>query len=367
MIYAAQLSRWLVKMSVVACLVLVIGCQGVSRDVVDPGVVYAPSTSRMLPNRAPAEPLSVSISVFDYETPGRLLAPVREAESGYMAVTLANAMQNSGQWAGVEVLPVVKPFSEVQVTGSIRRSGAGELLLSILVVDSRGDTWLERQYLATASDDAYAADAPVDAEVFMHLYYQVANDIAEVQRERDPGDRQRIRQTALIRYARDLAPDAFRDYVLERTDESGRSLFEVTGLPARDDPVFALVLAFQARELAITELIDMQYRRFHGDLLGVYPFWRRYLHELSADNERRRPVGGSWGATEAVYRQYEEVRLNEDRLRVLTESFRTESRSTTADLAGTVVELTGSLEQQYLRWRSLLRQRFLEDRGGLSP
>ena len=129
--------------------------------------------------------------------------------------------------------------------------------------------------------------------------------------------------------------------------------------------MFRQVQEILLREQAIVELINTQYLRFHLDLLSVYPYWRRYSYELSRDADERRRESGNWAATEAVYRQYEEARLNEDRLRVLTKSFRDESRSTSAELEGTVVELSGSLAQQYVRWRELLSLRFIEDRGAL--
>ncbi|RPG25698.1 MAG: hypothetical protein CBC10_007140 [Gammaproteobacteria bacterium TMED50] len=350
---------------VLSSMILVAGCAGTNNRAAGPEIdePTIPATTRLDYRSAPELPLAVSIAVFDYESPERSLTPIREAESGYMAVTLANALQNSGQWSGVHVLPVTSQYAEVQLRGSIVQSNASRLNVLVEVIDARGEVWISRQYRASVAGDAYSPGVPPETEVFAHLYHQIANDLTEIQHKLAPSDRSEIRQVALMRYAVGLAPDAFSSY-LGMTESQDGVRFGLTGLPALDDPVFLQVGEILAREDSIVELIDTQYRQFHRDLLGVYPYWRRYLHELSAETEtRRRSSGGSWAATEAVYRQYEEVRLNEDRLRVLTRSFKDESQSTSAELAGTVVELSGSLAQQYLRWRELLQRRFREDRG----
>ncbi|MEM7366848.1 MAG: hypothetical protein AAF525_22770, partial [Pseudomonadota bacterium] len=319
-----------------------------------------PSTTQLDLPVAPKIPLSINVVVFDYDVPERLLAPIREAESGYMAVTLANVLQDSGQWAGVYVLPIANEYSEVQVRARILHSDASLLHLQVAVHDAMGRVWIDRGYRAQMADEAYGTDALPESEVFAHLYHQIANDVAAFQRSLAPSDRQDTRQVSMMRFAETLAPNAFSGYLGTseiRIDDALRTVYELEGLPARDDPVFRQVQEIQVREQAIVELIDTQYRRFHQDLLSVYPYWRRYLFELSGDAGERRRESGNWAATEAVYRQYEEARLNEDRLRVLTKSFRDESRSTSAELEGTVVELSGSLAQQYERWRERSRSR----------
>ena len=357
-------------LAVCFCVGLLAGCAVTNEPIVMSAFEESeiPRTTRLDMPVAPKTPLSINVVVFDYDVPERLLTPIREAESGYMAVTLSNILQDSGQWAGVYVLPIANEYSEVQMSARILHSDASLLHLQVEVHDATERVWIDREYRARIDDEAYGTDALPESEVFAHLYHQIANDVGALQRSLEPSDRQDIKQVSMMRFAETLAPDAFSGYLTTaelRIDDTLRTVYQLEGLPALDDPVFRQVQEILLREQAIVELINTQYLRFHQDLLSVYPYWRRYLYELSGDTNERRRESGNWAATEAVYRQYEEARLNEDRLRVLTKSFSDESRSTSAELEGTVVELSGSLAQQYVRWRELLSLRFIEDRGAL--
>ena len=58
---------------------------------------------------------------------------------------------------------------------------------------------------------------------------------------------------------------------------------------------------------------------------------------------------------ERIYKTFKETKMNQDALRELSESFERETAATVAEVLGRVVELNGSLEQQYDTWRLILQ------------
>ena len=54
--------------------------------------------------------------------------------------------------------------------------------------------------------------------------------------------------------------------------------------------------------------------------------------------------------------------MNEDELRELADSFKTEIHPTISELEGKVIELSGPLEDQYRQWRALLQTLYIQER-----
>lgn len=99
--------------------------------------------------------LDVRIQVFD---PGELPSSenasrglseeIRKAESHYMAIQLRNAMQQTGHWGAVRVVPAETSGDEVLVTGRILKSNGEVLKLKIGVSDATGKHWFkEKTYI----------------------------------------------------------------------------------------------------------------------------------------------------------------------------------------------------------------------------
>ena len=55
--------------------------------------------------------------------------------------------------------------------------------------------------------------------------------------------------------------------------------------------------------------------------------------------------------------------MNEDALRELTQSFDRETEATVADISGSVIRLTGTLERQYQDWRRLIKELYRKEFG----
>lgn len=338
-----------------------------SVDVVLPGLVpenvnldYAQETR--------AEPLNVSILLFELAAENnqisRIYEPIRNAEAAYLPVLLKNTLDESGFWGAVSVVPSMDTASEVFVRGTIIASDALRLSLRIEVRDSRGVVWFDRVYSDQANSAAYEQDVTVVADPYEDLFQQIANDMSSVMAVIQEADREAILNTAMLRYAVLLSPEAFSSYLANLPDGT----LNLTGLPARNDPLYRRVREIRGREYAVQDVVDAHFDQFFSEMGQVYPYWRQSSFELLAYNEQLEVKGDarrrdSWQEVERVYRLYRERKLNEDELRELANSFEREIEPTIAELEGRVIELQGSLFDQYKTWRRILREIYTETVG----
>lgn len=307
-----------------------------------------------------AQGLNVSILLFDTQDAvqvSRIYQPVRNAEAAYLPVSLRNTLNETGYWGAVSVVPTLDTASEVFVTGRIIESNAVELAMQFKVFDSRGVVWINREYRDYALPESYELNIKASEDPFQDLFNQLANDMSEFMLGMTSAEQNALLDTAMLRYAILLSPEAFGDYLVE--NESGH--LQLAGLPAYNDPLYNKVRIIRGREFAIQDVVDDHFENFYADMQRVYPFWRQSSYELLAYNNQldvgnSRASRQSWAEVERVYRLYKERKLNEDELRELASSFEREIDPTVAELEGRVIEIQGSLLTQYVTWRRILRE-----------
>lgn len=312
-----------------------------------------------------AQPLNVSILLFETSVTdapiGRIYEPIRNAEAAYLPVLLRNTLNESGHWGSVSVVPTLDTASELFVTGQIVQSDAVELAVRFRVVDSRGVVWLDEEYRDYASEESYLEVQSEIEDPFKDMFNHLANDMSTYLLTLDQKAHAALLDTAMLRYAMLLSPEAFSNYLVP--DEQGH--IRLNGLPAANDPLYRYVREIRGREFEIQDVVDDHFENFHTDMRRVYPYWRQSSFELLSYNNQLATGAsaggrGSWQDVERVYRLYRERKLNEDELRELAMSFEREIDPTVAELEGRVIELQGSLVTQYQNWREILRQIYQE-------
>ncbi|MGI9323238.1 MAG: hypothetical protein ACR2PJ_06630, partial [Pseudomonadales bacterium] len=241
-----------------------------------------------------------------------------------------------------------------------------QLGLSVLVQDATNRVWLERNYYAQGTKRDYDDEPSHLVDPFQNLYNKIANDMVEVLSGFDQPSRARILDTAMLRYALDLAPATFTGYLSLGDD----GLVDVVGLPARGDPIYTRVQRLRESEYLFAESVDAYYESLFHQLGQTYAWWRHYSYELIMGNrelkdkdQTRGASRGTWYAMDRIYHSYRESKMNEDALRELTASFDRETEPLVTEIAGKVVQLEGTAEFQYEEWRRILRDIYQEDVG----
>lgn len=357
-----------------------------------------------------AQLLDVGINVFDPGVPeGEIdkelleellregtFVSIRRAEALYMAVQLRETMQKSGHWGGVWVTPTQSTAADLNVSAEILHSDGDIVELEVSAVDATGRVWLDERYELETAAGAYNRQRYPDLDPYQDIFNSIANDLAAAQAKLSAEEARGIRTVAELRYAGELTPEAFGDYVVE-----GRGgIYEAVRLPAVGDPMYDRTRRIRQRERLFFETLNQHYATFSSEAAQSYDGWREYareesiaIRELTRSSRWRTGMGIAtilasvvYGSnsnndsfsdrvirdammyvgmdmirTSAVRRQ--EKRLHTETLEELSESFNDEVEPLVVEVQGTQHRLTGTAEAQYAEWRDLLRELFIAETG----
>jgi hypothetical protein len=334
---------------------------------------------------------------------------IRKAEGRYFAILLKRTLESTGHWGAVRVVPKLAEGVDLTISGEIVESNGKRLAIRVLAVDARGREWLDREYKAEADTLAYVmhqeraqaarrgesspAAAGKQLDPYQSLYNRIANDLLDERRDIDTGEVHEIRRTSELRFAADLAPQAFSSHL----SRDGKGRYGVERLPAEGDPMLARVARIRQRDYFFVDTLNDHYANFFERMDPPYDEWRLYSFEeqLALDEIRRKSklhkilggvlaVGGlilgdgdSYGESTikdaAVIggvaliadgvRRGREAAIHEAALMELATSLEGDVEPMLIDVEGRTLRLSGSAETQFETWRLLLREAFESETG----
>ena len=344
--------------------------------------------------------LNASIAVFDPGTlpendkdSNGLSMDIRKAEARYMPEQLRATMEQTGYWGAVRVVPRGLTSGELRVSGTILHSNGLQLDLRITAKDASGNKWFTKEY-RDGVEAAFYQSSELSGEAFQPLYNTVANDLARFVKQLSTEEITSIRRVAELRFATDIAPEAFEGYL--ELDETGE--FSVVHLPSQDDPMYGRVQAIQERDLLMIDTLNGHFDNFHREMQDPYTEWRKarsdeaekqkalekaalnrtllgvasiigaIFVEATGSNSGLGTVsdvmvlGGAAAIKSGMDKRSEAV-IHRESIEELGASFSSEARPLVVEVEGKTVKLTGSAEAQYEQWRLLMGQIYASETG----
>jgi len=319
---------------------------------------------------------------------------IRRAEARYMPYALKQTLDHGGQWGAVRLVPDSGRNVDVLVTADIVESDGSELILDVEVRDATGRTWLSRQYSALASKYVYLDEHFSEDEPFQAVYNAIANDMLIAREELADEALEITRSVAELRFAANLAPDVFGDYLAEGSTGE----YSLHRLPAANDPMLQRVRSIRQRDLMLLDTLDGYYAAFYRDMKPAYREWLKLNYEESLELKRLRRsarnrmgmgaaavvagvaggVNSNSGAGQIVslataaggatvfasgLKKQAQSGIHVEALHELNTSFEADLKPKVIEVKGRAVTLTGSAEAQYENWRHLLRQIYIQETG----
>ena len=343
----------------------------------------------------------VAVVVFDpglddYEEDEQVYPEVRKAEARFMPMQLSEAMQDSGAWGAVRVVPDDSQITDLVVRGKILHSNGEELKLKITATDSRGEVWLDKTYTGNASRYAYETTTRNANDPFQAVYNTIANDLLKELEDLKVTDRKNVRVVTELRFAQGFSPDAFQGYLAQRRNGQ----YEVKRLPAANDPMVERVQAIRERDHVYVDTLQAYYTNFDGQMSVPYQEWRKAsyqealaLKELQAESTRNLILGGlaviggiaaattgdsstsrTAGQVAVLGGGYllktgldkrNEAQLHVAALEELGASLEAEVSPQVIELEDRTVMLSGNVEEQYTQWRVVLADIYRAEIGAL--
>ena len=357
---------------------------------------------QLLEDLPEAELLDVGIAIFDANVPEsyddrieQIISPeIRRAEAQYIPYIAKNLIQSSGNWGAVRVVPRPTLAVDVIVNGEIIESTGEALSLNISVEDATGRQWYTKEYQTLASKYAYEESFPQGIDAFQSIYKAIADDLLTYRKTLSKEDVQRIRAVAEMRFARDFSSEAFGTHV----SQDGAGEYLLLRSPSENDPMLASVRKVREREYLFIDTIDEYYANFQRSVFPTYQVWRKSSYSDSITYKKlqaqakSRIIGGAIGLVGSVGAIYGSdnwagdasglagvvgsatlissaiIKKNEaeqyaERLRELSTETERELVPTTIELENRTIKLQGSVDEQYLELRGILKGLYYEDLG----
>jgi len=365
----------------------------------DPPVVLS-KVSQELPEE---QLLDVWIELFD---PGvlptkkkdalGLSKDIREAEARYIPIHLRGVVEKTGYWGAVRVVPRNTEGSDVLVRGLIVSSDGSELELKVSAEDASGRVWFRKTYKGEVDPQIYE-HLTQNMDSFQAVYRLIANDLAKYRNTLSDQERVAISQYADVRFAADMAPEAFDGHLQQ--DDKG--MYTLNRLPAENDPAFQRVGVVRERDFMLIDTLNGQFDNYYLEMGVPYMEWRKArsqeaasLREIKKKANIRKFLGaaailgaiaieatGSYntrmstgtlrdvmviGGAVAIKQGMDinaQSPIHKAAIEELGDSFSNEAQPMVVEVDGEVHKLTGSAEVQYQQWRALLREIYASETG----
>ena len=342
------------------------------------GTVSLDNSTEILP-----EPFLLDIGVRVFEntleeesTPGYgglEFATIRENEIQYLPYVLRNTLISANQWGAVRVLPQDDPSMDLLLSGAVLRSNGQELQIHIKVHDSAGREWLNKKYTDVTIDEDFPEstrytpgnrfDPTSFTDPFQDLYNKINNDLVAARARLSEQEILNIGLVSQMVYAADLSPSSFGHTLY--TNPSGQ--ISLVSLPAKDDPMMARVQDMRVRHYLFIDTVDEYYQALYEDMQPSYVIWRRYSYDQITQNEAASQeaydisrYSSSTGYLTLIqrYDRFRWSKIYEVEFRELASGFNREIAPAILELNKQVHGLSGTMEEQYIQWRRILRQLF---------
>lgn len=377
------------------CIVVFAGCATHGAQKVSPTVLEQAKVE------IPEEQL-IDVGILVFET--RELAPeeakkegtntdIRKAETHFIPYHLKNTLHQSGHWGAIMVIPAETNSVDLFVKGKILESNGELLALEVDVVEATGKRWFKKKYSARAYESSYTGNRVGEKDAYQNIYNSIANDMAKYKMKLNAVEIQTIRTVSKLKFAQEFAPDAFSGYLIK--DRKGR--LSIHRLPAYNDPMMERLLKIREREYMYVDMLNQQYDGFYNEMWPPYENWRKLnLTEREAIQKIKREartkqllgalliagaivagsqdsnVGRAMAPAMVIiggqvfisgWNVSKEAEMHSAAIEELSESFGAEMQPVTMEFEGRQYELTGTAEEQFKRWRELLRQIYIEETG----
>lgn len=290
---------------------------------------------------------------------------VREAEGRFLAVHLRHRLEAGQHFGAVRVMPLAEQAADLVIEGQVLVSDGRQLALSIEAIDRSGRIWLQESFTAEAVSSVSLSGSALAEDDFAALFERIAGRLESQLAVLDLAEIRALRQLSLLRYGHALVPAAFEAYFSQEIEEAPLT---VTRLPAEDDPMLQRIQSIREHEYLFIDVVDEQLRQFYQDIQPVYTLWREFQREQQQSAEsfvnRRRQQGntypaGSYYDLRENYHNYRWARVSAQYQDQLNEGFANEIEDTEIALEDSLFKLTGTLEQQYREWHSILAELFV--------
>lgn len=315
--------------------------------------------------------LNVSIAVLDPGIPAdatthrrlQVFPRIREFEALLFPFVLRETLVATDEWGAVRIVPEPDPAAELFLAGEILRSDGASLQLHLLANDASGRVWLDKEYTDTATIGDQPNEFVAGTRVYQELYDEIAQDLRLAREQLDQKALTDIVEISMLRYANQLAPSAFQDFLQRAPDGT----FKINRLPAQNDPMLERIQRIRNVEYVMTDAVDEKFQEIHAEIGSTYTVWLNYQQKYAQykseqaewqDDVSSKAPSYSYEAIERLYDNYKWARLAEQEQESWAKAFDNEVGPAVDRIESRVAELDDWVDDRYAEWNRLLAEIF---------
>ncbi len=370
-------------------------------------VITAEETQLIVAKAPPDEALLLDIGISEFvdgvpedndpQDTG-IYAEIRSAEARYLPYHLKNTLQGTGHWGAVRVVPSKSAYTDILVSGAIKKSDGEFVEIDISVADARGRHWFSKTYAAQTGMSSYSENRDRRQDPYQKVFNDVANDLQIFVKTLPPEEIRELRQVAELKFFADMSPLAYGEHLAK--NESGE--IAIVRLPAENDPSVDRLRQIRERDRLVVDTLNEHYANFYYGIAIPYHSWRKVTREESinyrqvkrsammqsligavviagalaantSDSSRSRrnmkgqlqsvAIGQGFQTMMTGFTRRSESKMHIESIRELSESFGAEAAPMVVTVEGETRQLTGTAAAQYESWRRLLKDIYEAETG----
>jgi hypothetical protein len=324
---------------------------------------------------------------------------IRLAETKYLAYHLKTTLQGTGHWGAVRVIPSREAFTDVIVSGEIRRSDGEFVELDISVEDAAGRHWYDKTYETQTGVTSYSDRRDRRLDPYQKVFNDIANDLQAHVASLPPRQLQQTRQVSELKFFADMSPLAYGQHLEEDSD----GVLNVMRLPAENDPTVDRLRQIRERDRLVVDTLNEHYANFYYGIAMPYRNWRKTSRQESiafrevkrsarlqtlvgvvvlagslavdannSSSSTQRRINRSlqyYGISEGLNRMIGGIQRGRSAnvhiaaIAELSESFGAQAAPMVVSVEGQERRLTGTAQAQYEGWRRLLKEIYQAETG----
>lgn len=327
----------------------------------------------------------------NYEEQG-IWPELRRAEANRFSFKLKQALEKTGKFGAVRVVPSNTASGDVYVLGKIVESNGVELAFDLEVVDASGKRWMNGTIGYEVSEGFYKNPRNAGKDAYDPAFVDAAQYIVDALIKQQTSKLDDLQKIAELRFGASFNEEAFAPYL-----DSSTNPMTLLGLPSDVDPLYQRVQSVRVREQLFVDNLQQNYSGFSQQMDDSYLVWQQAsFTEIqlkkdanlssflkiaggvllvaaaiavgssgdSLDNNIGTDIAavavgvGAAALISSGLTSKAEAEMHGDAINELGQSVDLEMSPQVVNFEQETTELTGDIEEQFDQWRSFMAQMY---------
>jgi len=323
---------------------------------------------------------------------------LRRAEASRFAYKMKLALEKTGAFGAVRVMPDKTATGDLYVLGTINESNGENVDIDIKVYDISGKRWLSKSFEHDVTKDFYSNIRNKGKDPYDPVFTKAAKRIVEELDDHAARDLAKLQELTNLRFGANFSEQAFSQYM-----QTKRGVVSLISYPDENDLMLKRVEAIRIRDQLFTDQMQPHYEQFSQKMDDSYASWQKQsFTELEAERQSNRETvknalvgvaliglavlsavagsqsdsygGSAAGTTGAViggvvgaqfldksFQTSKEAKFHRDALSELGQSIDSEMAPQVVKFEKSTLKLTGSAKEQFAQWRAFLKKIYAEE------